>query len=130
MSDNGYKTDGVTGYVALLKGIFFSLVITLAGVLVFAFIVKIADLGDTVIKIVNQIIKVVAVFSGCFLCVRGKGGLPKGAIIGALSTFLTYCIFALISGGSVFGLALLIDLIFGVVVGAVSGIITVNVRKS
>ena len=42
---------------------------------------------------------------------------------------LTYLIFGLIAGAKVFTWNFLIDAVFGAVIGLISGIIAVNVRK-
>ncbi len=117
------------GIVSVIKGVFFTLIIVLAGVLIFAGVIKIASLSASVIKPVNQFIKVIAVFLGCFLSARGRLGFLKGALIGVLGTVLVYLVFSLMVGDLSFGLSFVVDLIFGLIVGVVSGIIAVNVRK-
>lgn len=117
------------GIVSVIKGVFFTLIIVLAGVLIFAGVIKITSLSASVIKPVNQFIKVVAVFLGCFLSVRGRLGFLKGALIGILGMVLIYLVFSLMGGDLSFGLSFVVDLIFGLTVGVVSGIIAVNVRK-
>ena len=58
------------GAVEVAKSVGFSVVFTLAAVLVFALIVKLCSLGSSVILPVNQVIKYLAVFLGCFFCIR------------------------------------------------------------
>lgn len=117
------------GIISVIKGVFFTLIIVLAGVLIFAGVIKITSLSASVIKPVNQFIKVIAVFLGCFLSVRGRLGFLKGALIGVLGTVLIYLVFSLMGGDLSFGLSFVVDLIFGLTVGVVSGIIAVNVGK-
>ena len=50
----------------LVKGTLLGVIVTLVSVLIFAGIIKIATLNYTVIKSVNQFVKVIAVFIGCF----------------------------------------------------------------
>lgn len=113
----------------VLKGVLLTLIINLLGVLIFSLIVKLTSLNSSVIKPVNQFIKVLAIFLGCFFNLKGKGGLIKGLIVGVIGCLITYLIFSLIAGGLSFGLSFLLDIIFGVVIGGISGILTVNVRK-
>lgn len=113
----------------ILKGAFLMLIIALVGVLAFSVVVKIADLGASVIKPVNQFIKILAVFFGCFFSVKGNMGFLKGALCGVLGTVIIFLAFALIGGEISFGISFWIDVLLGAVAGAISGMVTVNVRK-
>lgn len=121
--------EGKSVFGSLVKGCLASVIITLVSVLLFAIIVKVACLNSGAIKAVNQFIKVLSVFLACFFTVKGKGGIFKGGIIGAVSAVITYLVFALIGGELSFGLPFVIDIIFQLVVGAISGIIAVNVKN-
>ena len=116
--------------IILLKGVCTALITTLVGILLFSIIVKVASLNTTVIKVVNQFIKLLSVFLGCFFSVKGEKGFIKGLTIGVLATLITYLLFSLIGGQKFFSLALLIDLLFGIAIGTVSGIVTVNVKRA
>ena len=109
----------------ILKGMIFSLI----AVLVFSFIVQLFSLGDNVIHVVDQFIKSLAVFIGCLFSLKGRGGWLKGLLTGLFVFVLTYLIFGLIAGAKVFTWNFLIDAAFGAVIGLISGIIAVNVRK-
>ena len=123
------REDFKTFFSSVIKATFLTVILSLVGVLVFALIVKFADISDTTIKIVNQFIKVIAVFFGCYFSLAGNKGLFKGIATGLISTVLIYLIFSLLSGAEMFGIKALADLIFVAVIGGISGIITVNVRK-
>lgn len=114
----------------VVKGTLFAVLFVLAGVLLFAVAIKIFDLSSSVIKPVNQVIKALSVFSGAILCVRGKTGLIKGLVIGVSSVVITYLLFALMGGEKLFGAGFFLDLVFGAVAGLISGVISVNVKKS
>ena len=117
-------------FQSVIKGVATVIIITLISVLIFAGVVKLATLNSSVIKAVNQFIKIVSVFLGCAFTVKESKGLIKGATIGVVSTVITYLIFALIGGGVNFGLGFLLDLVLGVAVGTTSGVISVNFKKS
>lgn len=116
-------------FPAILKGSLTALITTLLAVLIFAFIIETAMLSTGVIKAVNQFIKVLSVFLGCFFCIKEGKGLVKGVLIGALSSLLINLLFALVCGGvtGIFNGG--VDLLFMSVVGALCGAITVNIRK-
>lgn len=123
------KSEG-GGILSVIKGVGTAIIVTLVGVLIFAAVVKIASLGTGVIKAVNQFIKILSVFLGVSVSVRGKMGLVKGIAVGVCSTVITYLLFALIGGEVSFGTAFFIDLLFGLIVGGISGVISVNVKKN
>lgn len=116
-------------FSGIVKGTLTAVIIMLFSVLIFAGIVKVALLSQGVIKAVNQFIKIVAVFLGCSFCVRGRMGLIRGAILGVLSTIIIYLIFSLFSGEIYKSTSFILDLVFMAVIGGVSGIIAVNVKK-
>jgi len=124
-----YNKNGKSFFTEVLKGIITTVTITLVAVLIFAWIVKTASLGVSVIKAVNQFIKVISIFLGCFFSLSSGKGLIKGAIVGGISAIITYLIFALIGGELVLGVSFIIDLIFCIIVGGICGIISVNVKK-
>lgn len=117
-----------TFMLSVIKATALAVIVSLSGVLLFALVVKFSALSQTAIKTVNQFIKVIAVFIGCFFSVKGKLGIVKGGVSGALCTLLLHAIFSLMSGTGVFSIEMLIDILFTAVVGAISGIIAVNVR--
>ena len=117
-----------TFVACVFKGALLALICCLIGTLIFALVVKFTALGQSTIKIVNQILKVIAVFIGCFFSVKGSLGIVKGAISGALCTILLYAVFAIISGAGFFSIEMLADLLFTAIVGGISGIVAVNVR--
>jgi putative membrane protein (TIGR04086 family) len=124
------SADGKKGVIGgILKGCFASVIITLISILIFAGVVKMANLNSSVIKAVNQFIKVLSVFLACFFTVKGKGGLIKGGIVGCASAIIVYLIFSLMGGDLSFDGLFVLDLIFNLIVGAISGIIAVNVKK-
>ena len=111
-----------------LKGVILASIITLVSILFFALIVKLADLGGGTIKAVNQFIKIVSLFLGCFFNLRGGKGLLKGVSVGIFYTLFIYVVFSFL-GGNAFGTGFFIDLAFGLTVGAVSGVAAVNLRR-
>ena len=122
-----YKEKGFT--VSFIKGVFTAVISALVGVLIFALIIKMANLSSGVVKPVNQFIKVISIFLGCFFAVSGKRGYIKGGLIGIISIIIIYLLFALISGANVFSGGFIIDLLFSLAVGVLSGILAVNLKK-
>lgn len=112
----------------IIKGVITTVAITLVCVLVFAFVLSVTDLGDGIIKPVNQFIKLLSIFGGAMFSINGEKGFVKGLITGLISTVASFLIFGLIGGGLNFGLGLPIDFVCGGVMGGLSGAIAVNVK--
>ena len=116
-------------FSGIIKGALTAVIITLVGVLIFAGITKFTLFNNGVIKAVNQFIKILAIFLGCSFNIRGNNGLIRGGVLALLSTVITYSLFSLFCGTSAFNQNFLFDLIFTTIIGAISGVITVNVKK-
>lgn len=120
-----------SGFInGIIKGVATVVIITLVSVLIFAGVVKLATLNSSVIKAVNQFIKIVSIFLGCSFTIKASKGLVKGVLVGAVSTIITYLLFALIGGGVAFGLNFILDVVLGLIVGGISGVIAVNFKKN
>ncbi len=112
------------------KAIFVSLIITFACIILFAFIIKWANLPDKVISPVNMAIKAVSVFCGAIVLTKGSSkGIVQGLLFAGLYTLLAFTIFSLLAGQFTFGLGFVSDIAFAVVVGAIGGMIGVNLKK-
>ena len=110
------------------RGVSLAIIVCLAAVLIFALMIQFTGLPESVIMPVNQFIKVLAIFIGCFFSLRGSKGWLKGGLVGLIAGGLTFLLFALL-GGFPSGLRILWDLLFCVGVGILSGIISVNLKK-
>jgi putative membrane protein (TIGR04086 family) len=120
----------------LCKGLLWSVALTLALVLGFAFIIRQANLSDAVIKPVVQVIKVLCILIGVAIAIRsevsiggssirstaGRGWL-WGGIVGILYTVLVFCIFSAIDGSFAPDISALNDLVFAMVIGVISAMI-------
>lgn len=117
--------------LAIIKGSLIALCISLVEILIFAFILKFASISDKAIRPINQIIKGVSVLVGVFVAMRkvDKMGLVGGLLIGLVYTILAFVVFSILDGNFEFNLTLLNDLLFGGIMGAICGIIAVNVKR-
>ncbi len=112
----------------VLKAVLFSILISLALVLIFAVIIKFASLPNNVILPVNVTIKILSVFVGVMLGFsHPQNGILKGAISGLFYMLLTFLIFAALNGFKDVQFSW-IDLVTLPFAGAISGIVAVNVK--
>ncbi len=114
----------------IIKGIIISIIVSLLSVLIFAYLIKAFSLSSSVIKPVNQVIKVISIVLGVMLSVRPPKGLIKGGMVGLFSTFMQFLIFGAISKSFLFGFSEILDLAFGLIMGIIVGVICSNVKKS
>ncbi len=93
-------------------------------VLLAAFALKLFNIKDGVIPVINQVIKGVSILVGCLVAVRHKQNTwLKGIVIGILYIALAFVIFSLLDGEFSFGLHILNDVVLGSITGLVSGIL-------
>ena len=109
----------------IIKGAFFAVFASLVLVLIFAFIIKLTNLSDSLVKPINQAIKVLSILAGVFYAARRNKGqrLLKGIFVGAIYVVLSFIVFSILDGSFNLSVTILNDLLFGAIAGGVSGII-------
>ena len=112
-----------------VKGVVVALIFSMISVLIFALVMDLFSLPLSVIKPVNCILKILAVIIGTLFAVRGSKGFIKGAIMGFLISFSAFLLFGTIGGEIEFSLSFLWELLLGIVVGAISGVVSVSLKK-
>lgn len=114
----------------LLKGLLVSVAVTVAAVVIFAVIIGLTDLPDSVIRIVNQVIKVGAVFAGVYAAVpKGSdNAIRKGVVIGLVYMGAGVLLYALLSGQQLTVISWLLDILMGIAVGGLSGMIVCSMQ--
>ena len=117
--------------ISSLKGGLIGVCISLGLILIFAFIIKMSYLSDIVIKIINQIIKALSIFSGTLFTIRKtkEKGLLTGLFIGVIYSLLAFLVFSILNGGFSFDITLLIDTLFASVMGLICGVVCISLVK-
>ena len=126
------KSDEKKGNVKpIIKGVLVALAISLVAILLFAFLLRWTNISDSIIAPVNQVIKGVSTFLGVFFGLKKvkQNGIINGLIIGFLYTIVAFLVFSLLDGAFCFDKSLLNDILFGTIIGAICGIICVNLKK-
>lgn len=115
----------------LVRGTLVSISISLVAILLFAVILRFVNLPDIVIKIINQVIKVLSILFGVKVMLKRDHtkGLLKGTMLGIIYTITSYLVFSILVSSFSFGLSFLYDLIFSALVGLICGVIFVNTKR-
>lgn len=109
------------------KGLIVSLLLSFAFVILFAFCLKWFNFLENYVFLGTMIIKIISVFCGSLIAIKGKSkGLFKGLIFGLLYILLAFLIFSFLAGRFVFDGQTILDFIACAVVGGIVGIIKVN----
>ena len=124
------KENFVISLKDILGATLISLLSSLLFVLLFALIIRWADLDEKVIVPVNYAIKFLSIFLGVMIMFKdNKNGILKGLIAGAVFMLLSFLIFNAMDGFKSVNFNW-IDLIFIPAGGAISGIVKVNLKNS
>ena len=117
---------------SVAKGALVAVCVSLVLVLMFAFLLKFTNIPESTIKPVNQVIKGLSILIGVFVGLRKSKelGLVSGLLIGFIYTIVAFVVFSILGGVFAFGLTFLSDILFGAGMGAICGIICVNLKKS
>ena len=114
----------------LLRGLLVAIGVTLVCIFVFALLMQWLKPSDSAIRIVNQLIKLAAIFVGvkAMLGRSCEKGLMHGALLGVCYMVLGVGLFALLSGQQLPWTAYLSDIAMGVAGGGISGAIIGGIK--
>lgn len=126
------EKSGKSSILSILKGVLVGLCVSLVGILLFAFVLRFTSISDKIISPVNQVIKGVSIFAGVFFAMKKhkSSGLLNGFLIGICYTIVAFLVFSILDGAFALDRTFVNDLIFGSVIGAICGIICVNLKKN
>ena len=108
-------------WLRILTGLLVAIGVTVAGVAIFALLMQWLRPTEGLVRIINQVLKLVSIGAGVYVCVgRGcEGGLLKGALVGLLYMAIGVGMYALLSGQGASTGAYLADLGMGVAGGGI-----------
>ena len=122
------ETSYGNGLFTVIRATLLALAVSLLLAVCFAVALRMG-VGDRWIYPINQVLKSVSVVVGVFVAVRGEKGWLKGGGTGLLFTALSYLAFSAIGGDFSLSWLILSELAITFLVGAISGILTVNLKK-
>lgn len=114
-----------------LKSSVVAMIFTITAILVFALVVKSAEMDVKVIAVINEIIKIAGVICASFFAAKDpKSRTVLGAAVaGLLYIVIGFSVFSLIQGALGDMMMLLTDAMMGVVIGFVVGLFVSKIMK-
>ena len=122
------ENEKITQISEGIKAVVIALACALVLTSAFALIMQVASLPDKLILPINLTIKAVSVFVGCASSLRGQNGWLRGMAVGLAFTCLSGLLFGLVGGDFAFSWLLIVEVLFGLTAGSLSGMFSVNLR--
>ena len=117
------------GLFSIVKAVLASIAISFFASVIFAVVIETGCVGESWIYAVTHTIKAVALAIGVLLFIRGEKGWLKGGGAGLLFTALSYLAFSSLGGDFSLTWLIFVELLIAILVGALSGIVAVNLKK-
>ena len=116
-------------WAGLFKGLLAAIGVTLVCVLLFALLMQWLRPSDHVIRVINQLIKLGAIFAGVkVMAGRSSTGLLNGALLGLCYMALGVGIYSLLSGQQLPFSAYLSDIAMGIAGGGICGALVQSLK--
>ncbi len=119
------KSIKLSGIMPILKACLLGIVTTLLGIVIFAVVLKFADIPSGVVSYINDVIKALSIFVMVFFIKKMSGEklLIKALVGGLLYAVLAFVIFSILNGGFSFNMSFVYDLLFTLIVSVVVAVI-------
>lgn len=129
MTRTAHHRRTLPSWLGLLKGLGAALLVTVAGVAIFALLMQWLRPSEGAVRLINQVLKLASVAVGVYVAVgRGcEGGLLRGALVGLIYMGIGVGVYALLSGQGAPASAYLADLAMGAAAGGIMGMILSNI---
>jgi len=116
--------------LVVLKSSLFAVIVTLFCFILFALVMKLANLQESIIPPVNQAIRIISIVLGGIIAARSSKsrGWLMGALTGLLYIGWAFIISGIFGGGYMLDTVLLSDILLVIVVGAIGGVIGINIE--
>ncbi|MDR3263578.1 MAG: TIGR04086 family membrane protein [Clostridiales bacterium] len=116
--------------IDILRAALIALFISIVAVIAFAFVFKALELSGAVLKIGNELIKLISIFVGTFLGIKVmKQGVLKGVCIGLLFLLFSILIMKIFNSGINEPLFTAMNVALSLFFGIASGIFAVNFKR-
>ena len=119
------KSLNWTSFFSILKCCLLGIVSTLIGVVLFAIVLKFADLPSIAVSYINDVIKAISIFVIIFCVKKSNDGklIFKALLAGVIYALLSFVIFSIMNGKFTFNLSFVWDMLFAVIVAVIASVI-------
>ena len=116
---------------SIARGVFAAIALTLVAMALLALLVVRFALSDSALTMLNQTLKVCAIFFAAWACIRpgGDHGFALGAVTGLTYMALGYAIYCLLDGAVISFVLLAGEFLIATGLGALSGAIVANLPQ-
>ena len=113
----------------ILKGIIFSIVITLISIFLFAVVLTYSNISETIIPVFIIVLTFCSIMIGTIMGIKNikKNGMLNGAIIGTAYVIILYLVSSILNTGFTFNNYTILMIISGIISGMIGGIIGINI---
>ena len=122
------QSENLSNMFQMLRATLLAVLCSLVLTLLFSVVLNFTNFSDKIILPVNLSIRAISIFLGCAWFLRGVKGWLRGMVVGLAFTFLSGLLFSFLGGGLAWTWLLLVEVLYGAVSGALSGIFAVNYR--
>ncbi len=115
----------------LWRGLIWAVGVTAAAVVAFALILAWLDVSDGVIRVINQLIKVGAIFCGVRAATKrgDENAIRRGALLGLIYMGVGVMLYALFTRQQLSWWGYLVDALMGVAAGGLSGMLMSSLKS-
>lgn len=118
------------GVMKLTLSALIAVIVSLGLILIFAMMIKWFDWSDGVIAPVNIAIKIISIAVGVLIATKnGDRRMQRGIVVGATYVVFSYICFSALLGEFSLSLENFWDLLLGVIVGGIMGVVSNILRK-
>ena len=115
-------------YIKFFKGLLFSFIFTLVLFFIFSLILRFTDISDNIIPGIVLLISIISILCGSAICTKNaeNQGWLWGSSIGASYAMILYIVSSLTLTGFAFPISTVYLLLGYICIGAIGGIVGIN----
>lgn len=124
------ENNGVNKFLLMIKGICFSMIITLVMILILSIILSCSSIKESVIMPSVIFISSFSILLGGFLISKkiNEKGMIYGSILGLIYMLILYLISSIMNFDFSLNINAIVMIVFGIIGGAIGGILGVNLK--
>lgn len=124
------ENTGVNKFLLMMKGLGFSIIMTLIMILILSIVLSVSSIKENVIMPSVIFISSFSILMGGFLLAKkiDAKGIVYGSILGLIYMLVLYLISSIMSFNFSLNMNAIIMVLFGIIGGAIGGILGVNLK--